>query len=102
MSDTRVVVTGPPDPAVMSTTYARLVAWVFTAAGGTSWYAVAPPTVRILPASYITAFPFMASGLSERGPAETMAPFPVVVIQWMVRLGPAWKTVAPVHPKSQA
>src|SRR4051794_29134212 len=44
----------------------------------------------------------MASGLSDRGPAGAMVPFPVVVIQCMVRLGPAWKTVPPVHPKSQA
>src|SRR3954452_22436448 len=114
MSDTRVVVTGPPDPAVMSTTYARRVAWVFSVAGGTSWYAVAPPTVKILPMSYITALPFMASALSERAPQGVMVPLPVVVIQCICRLGPAWETecfggpgrggkpAPPVQPKSHA
>src|SRR3954447_19673659 len=102
MSDTRAVVTGPPDPAVMSTTYARRVAWVFSVAGGTSWYAVAPPTLRILPMSYISALPFMASALSERAPQGVMVPLPVVVIQCICRLGPARKTGPPVQAKSHA
>src|SRR3954452_15915847 len=50
----------------------------------------------------MTALPFMASLLSDRGPAEAMVPAPVVVIQCICRLGPAWKTVPPVQPKSQA
>src|SRR3954451_21199313 len=50
----------------------------------------------------MTALPFIASALSERGPAAVMVAFPVVVIQCICRLGPAWKTVLPVHAKSQA
>src|SRR5690348_17656659 len=50
----------------------------------------------------MTALPFIASWLSDRGPAELIVPFPVVVIQCICRLGPAWKTVPPVQPNSQA
>ena len=52
--------------------------------------------------SYITALPFMAWGLSPRSPAPVMVPVPVVVIQFICRLGPAWNTAPPDTPKSQA
>ena len=55
-------------------------------------YDVAPPMVRILPASYITALPFIASASSARAPAELTEPVPEVVYQFIARLGPACRT----------
>lgn len=53
----------------------------------------APPTVRIFPASYITALPFMAVG--PRLPAPTALPAPPrPVSQCISVLGPAWNTAA--------
>src|SRR5215472_6413134 len=41
----------------------------------------------------MVALPFMASALSARSPAGVIDPLPVVVIQFVCLLGPAWNTV---------
>src|SRR5215831_11285852 len=43
----------------------------------------------------------MASALSPRSPAEVIEPLPVVVIQFVCLLGPAWNTVPPDCANSQ-
>src|SRR5690242_19355109 len=65
-------------------------------------YDVAPPTVRILPASYMTALPFIASVSSPRVPALVTPPVPAVEYQFIARLGPACSTVPLDQANSQA
>jgi hypothetical protein len=54
-------------------------------------YDGAPPRQRILPASYMTALPFIWSP-PGRVPAVRWPPVPAVVNQFMCCDGPAWKT----------
>src|SRR5262249_15503893 len=44
----------------------------------------------------------MASALSNRSPAGVIEPLPVVVIQFVCLLGPAWNTVPSACANSQA
>jgi hypothetical protein len=72
-----------------SMTEAALVAGLFGAPASVgSPYLTAPPRVRILPASYMTALPFMASP-PGRKPASRWPPPPSVVNQFIFLLGPA-------------
>src|SRR5713226_6891112 len=50
---------------------------------------VGPPLISIV------------SALAPRKPAPAIEPLPVVVIQFICLLGPAWKTVPPDCPNSQ-
>jgi hypothetical protein len=88
---TRRAVTVVPE---MLRAYALAVALTFS-------YEAAPPTVRILPASYITAVPFIASPSSARVPAGVTPPVPDVEYQFIALLGPACSTVPPVQPNNQ-
>src|SRR5919112_2792383 len=57
---------------------------------------------RILPASYITALPFIASGSRPRRPAAVVLPAPVGLNQFIALLGPACRTMPADQLKSQA
>jgi len=46
-----------------------------------------------LPTAYVTALPLMESAQVPRLPAPVMMPRPLVVIQFIRLLGPAWNTV---------